>query len=233
MNVLVIELRNGATFTMPTEFAVLGLLLDGPKHGYELARRFSPETPLGEICRLEMSNLYAILKKQEQAGNIEAELESQGARPPKRTFHLTDQGRAAFMEWVRAPVDRTREVRFDFLVKLYFARQLGSDDVSSLISQQLEVCRSMLDNLKASQESDNKEAQSSSFYSYDDDNDDFDNRVRRTHPRPHEHERNRDLTPEEETFFRLVIELRIKQTVAVVEWLEASRQELAGGYRYA
>ncbi len=218
---------------MPTDYAVLGLLLDGPKHGYELARRFSPETPLGEICHLEMSNLYAILKKQEQAGNIEAELETQGARPPKRTFHLTDQGRAAFMEWVRAPVDRTREVRLDFVVKLYFARQLGPDDVSSLIGQQLEVCRSIMANLQADLENNGKAPQPANNYSYDDDDEDYSNRPRRTHPRPHEHERNRDLTPEEEVFFRLVLEMRIKQNQAIVDWLESSRQELAGGYRYA
>lgn len=219
---------------MPTEYAVLGLLLDGPKHGYELARRFSPETPLGEICHLEMSNLYAILKKQEQTGNIEAELETQGARPPKRTFHLTDQGRAAFMEWVRAPVDRTREVRLDFVVKLYFARQLGPDDVSSLIGQQLEVCRSILANLQADLENNGKAPQPANNYSYDDDDgDDYTNRPRRTHPRPHEHERNRDLTPEEEVFFRLVLEMRIKQNQAIVDWLESSRRELAGGYLYA
>jgi len=219
---------------MPTEYAVLGLLLDGPKHGYELARRFSPETPLGEICHLEMSNLYAILKKQEQASNIEAELETQGARPPKRTFHLTDQGRAVFMEWVRAPVDRTREVRLDFVVKLYFARQLGPDDVSSLIGQQLEVCRSIMANLQADLENNGKAPQPANNYNYGDDNDDdYSNHPRRTHPRPHEHERNRDLTPEEEVFFRLVLEMRIKQNQAIVDWLESSRQELAGGYHYA
>jgi DNA-binding PadR family transcriptional regulator len=219
---------------MPTEFAVLGLLLDGPKHGYELARHFSPETPLGEICHLEISNLYAVLKKQEQAGNIEAELEHQGARPPKRTFHLTDQGRAVFMEWVREPVDRNREVRLDFLIKLYFARQLGPDDVSALIGQQLEICRSTLDNLHTTLENrENKESQPANNFSYaNDDEEDYGNKPKRSHPRPHEHERNRDLTPEEELFFRLVLEMRIKQNEAIIAWLESSRRELAGGYNY-
>lgn len=218
---------------MPTDFAVLGLLLDGPKHGYELARRFSPETPLGEICHLGVSNLYAILKKQEQAGTIEAEVESQGGRPPKSTFHLTDKGRAKFMEWVRAPVERSKELRQDFMIKLYFARQLGSDDVDSLISQQLEACRSKLEQLQITMANIGKAPLPANPFSRDGEDEEEESRAsKRTHPRPHEHERNRDLSPEEELFFRLVIELQIKQNTAMIEWLETSRRELAGGVRY-
>ncbi len=223
---------------MPTEYALLGLLLDGPKHGYELARRFSPETALGEICHLEMSMLYALLKKQEKVEHIEAELESQGARPPKRIFHLTSLGRAAFMEWVRTPVGRSREIRLDFLVKMYFARQLGGDDVLALIDRQLEICMALLDRLQRgtgfnedADETMNISAGNYSGFDFnDDEDDDFSNRGnRRSHPRPSEHERNRDRTPQEEQFGGLVRELRIKQNESIIEWLRNSRREL-GGY---
>ena len=222
---------------MPTEYALLGLLLDGPKHGYELARRFSPETALGEICRLEMSMLYALLKKQEKVEHIEAELESQGSRPPKRIFHLTSIGRAAFMEWVRTPVGRAREIRLDFLVKLYFARQLGSDDVLALIDRQMEVCLSIQDRLQRGigLNEDNDDAMSLSVGNYsgfelDNEEEDLNNRGnRRSHPRPSEHERNRDRTPQEEQFASLVRELRLKQNEATMGWLRVSRREL-GGY---
>ncbi len=223
---------------MPTEYALLGLLLDGPKHGYELARRFSPETALGGICHLEMSMLYALLKKQEKAENIEAELESQGTRPPKRIFHLTAMGRAAFMEWVRSPVGRSREIRLDFLVKLYFARQLGVDDVLALIDRQLEVCTALLDRLERGQnlneDADDSLTISAGNYSgfdyYDDEQSDLNNRGKgRSHPRPNEHERYRDPTPEEEQFAAFVQQLRIKQNEAIVEWLRATRREF-GGY---
>lgn len=219
---------------MPTEYALLGLLLDGPKHGYELARRFSPETALGEICHLEMSMLYALLKKQEKAQNIEAELESQGARPPKRIFHLTAIGRADFMEWVRTPVGRSREIRLDFLVKLYFARQLGDDDVLALIDRQLEVCQALLDRLQRglsfNEDADETLTISAGNYSgfdFDDDEEDLNNRAgRRSHPRPSEHERNRDRTPQEEHFAMLVNQLRVRQNEAIIEWLRESRREL-------
>jgi DNA-binding PadR family transcriptional regulator len=222
---------------MSSEFALLGLLLDGPKHGYELARRFSPETPLGDICHLEMSMLYALLKKQEKAGYIEAQLESQGTRPPKRIFHLTDLGRAAFMDWVRAPVSRTPEIRLDFLVKLYFARQLGSDDVGALIGRQIEVCRTLLDRLQRGENvGDDPEdifqgsvAGNYSSFDFEDEENEPSPR-KRSHPRPNEHERNRELSAEEEQFFKLVRELRIKQNQAIIEWLQESRRVLSGDY---
>lgn len=222
---------------MSSEFALLGLLLDGPKHGYELARRFSPETPLGAICPLEMSMLYALLKKQEKAGFIEPQLESQGTRPPKRVFHLTNLGRAAFMDWVRAPVARTPEIRLDFLVKLYFARQLGSDDVGALIARQIEVCRTLLDKLQRGEGLDDDEDSfkasvigNYSSFDFDEEESENSHRGKRSHPRPNEHERNRDLTPEESQFFKLVTELRIKQNQAIVEWLQESRRVLSGDY---
>ncbi len=220
---------------MPTEYALLGLLLDGPKHGYELARRFAPETALGEICRLEMSMLYALLKKQEKVDHIEAELESQGARPPKRIFHLTPLGRAAFMEWVRTPVGRSREIRLDFLVKLYFARQLGDDDVLALIDRQLEVCMALLDRLERgislTEDAEEVMAVSAGNYSgfdfYDDDQADLNGKgSRRSHPRPTERELRSRSNPEEEQFAVLVQQLRIKQNEAIIEWLRASRREL-------
>lgn len=223
---------------MSSEFALLGLLLDGPKHGYELARRFAPETPLGDICPLEMSMLYALLKKQEKAGYIEPQLESQGARPPKRTFHLTDLGRAAFMDWVRAPVARNPEIRLDFLVKLYFARQLGSDDVGALIGRQIEVSRSLLERLQQGdglpdEGEDGFQSNLAGNYSnFDLEEEEIENngRGKRSHPRPSVYELNREPSPEEQKFFKLVTELRIKQNRAIIEWLQESRRALSGDY---
>lgn len=226
-----------ATEPMPTEYALLGLLLDGPKHGYDLARRFAPETALGEICRLEMSMLYALLKKQEKMGNIEAELESQGPRPPKRIFHLTADGRASFMEWVRTPVSRLRDIGRDFLIKLYFAWLLGDDDVLALIDRQTELCRTLLERfeqgLTLSDDADDEVPQPSDSYSsygYDDDEIIYNRAApKRSHPRPNEHELVRERTPREEQFSSIVRQQRIRQAEAAIEWLKQSRRDF-GGY---
>jgi DNA-binding PadR family transcriptional regulator len=221
---------------MPTEYAVLGLLMDGSKHGYELARRFAPETALGTICHLEMSMLYAILKKLEKLDYIEAELQAQGNRPPKRVFNLTGIGRAAFIEWVRSPVGRVRDIQPDFLTKLFFAQQLGTDDVGALIGRQIEICRQLVERLQQGGvlNEDAEDALDLSAGNYSGLNfgeeEDLTPRGKRSHPRPSENELTREMTPEEKEYVSLVTNLRLRQIEAVIDWLQQTRRSLAGGY---
>lgn len=132
----------------PAEYALLGLLERQPMHGYEVFQQFQGGI-LGQIVRLEMSQMYAYLKKLERLGYIEADLETQGARPPRKIFHLTGRGRATFHEWLTTPVERPREIRLLFLLKLYFAQALIPDRLSDLVEQEIAACQRFLDHLEA------------------------------------------------------------------------------------
>jgi PadR family transcriptional regulator, regulatory protein AphA len=132
----------------PAEYALLGLLWDGPRHGYELHHAFAPDQELGAICHLELSQLYAFLKKLEALGYLESTLEPQEGRPPRRMVGLTRTGRHLFRQWVQAPVPRPREVRLLFLLKLYFARTFGTATTLTLITRQIEACAAFLTKLQ-------------------------------------------------------------------------------------
>ena len=41
------------------DYALLGLLMVGPRHGYELAPHFAPDGDLGWVCTLRLPRLYA------------------------------------------------------------------------------------------------------------------------------------------------------------------------------
>lgn len=126
---------------MPAEHAILGLLAqsaDGA-HGYDLARNFSVDEPLGAIVRLEPGMLYHHLKKLDKAGWVTATIEQQGTRPPRQVYQLTDEGRAELRRWLTEPVERTREIRLDFLVKLFFAQRTESALAEELIAHQRET----------------------------------------------------------------------------------------------
>ncbi len=133
----------------PAEYALLGLLWNGPRHGYELHRFFAGDQELGAICRLEQSQLYAFLKKLEHLGYLESTLEPQEGRPPRRVVGLSSKGRQVFRQWVEAPTPRPREVRLLFLLKLYFARSFGAETILTLISRQIEACQTFLNKVKA------------------------------------------------------------------------------------
>jgi PadR family transcriptional regulator AphA len=132
----------------PAEYAILGLLQRQPMHGYEMFQQFQGGI-LGQIVHLEMSQMYAFLKKLDRLEYIEAEVEPQGVRPPRRNFHLTEQGRAAFQNWLMTPVERPREIRVQFLLKLYFAQLLAPDQLPHLIDQEVDACQKFLNHLES------------------------------------------------------------------------------------
>src|SRR2546421_6636357 len=108
----------------PARHALLGLLLDGPCHGYVLARRFAPGTALGDVMHLGASHLYALLARLERDGLVAGERQEAGSRPPRRVYHLTEAGREVALRWIDEPVARPRDVLLDFPLKLYLARHL-------------------------------------------------------------------------------------------------------------
>ena len=130
---------------MPAEHAILGLLAleDGDRrgYGYDLARHFGDGQPLAEVFRLEPGMLYHHLKKLARVGWVDAAVEPQGARPPRRLYRLTPTGRAELHRWLGEPVAHTREIRLEFLVKLFFARRLDPARADRLLTEQLDTCR--------------------------------------------------------------------------------------------
>lgn len=118
------------------EYALLGLLREGPRHGYALAAAFRPEGRLGVALRLKMSQMYAYLRKLERQGLLVAREEAApDARRPRHVFTLTTDGERAFDEWLAMPVRATREVRLAFLVKLAFALRDPSAALALVVRQ--------------------------------------------------------------------------------------------------
>ncbi len=126
------------------EIALLGFLLDGPQHGYQLHQMISDPTGLGLIWHLKQSQLYALLAKLEKDGFTNSTLQSQDPHPPRRVFELTSLGREAFMDWVSSPVTTPRLIRQEFLAKLYFVSKKNADMVRQLIDKQCSVCQRWL-----------------------------------------------------------------------------------------
>jgi DNA-binding PadR family transcriptional regulator len=130
------------------EYALLGLLREGPAHGYRLAEAFAPEGRLSPLLRLKMSQLYAYLHKLERQGWLWAEQEP-GTVRPRRVFALTADGERAFDRWLAQPVSATRDVRLDFLVKLAFAMERTPAEAVALLARQRTATSARLARLRA------------------------------------------------------------------------------------
>src|SRR2546423_1684417 len=81
------------------EPAVLLLLAEGPRHGYELIESL-PEL-VGEE-RVDVGNLYRFLRTLEEDGIVESEWSADLPGPARRTYRLTDTGRTLLRRWADA-----------------------------------------------------------------------------------------------------------------------------------
>ncbi|MEA3375614.1 MAG: PadR family transcriptional regulator [Chloroflexota bacterium] len=133
---------------LPLEEAFLGFVTREPMHGYNLHQRVEDE--LGVIWYMGMSNIYGALKRLEQAGHVESTLRLQEGRPPRKVYRITPAGRRSFLDWVRRPIPTMRDIRVEFLAKLYFFRALGLEGAEELIVAQEPVCRERVERLEQS-----------------------------------------------------------------------------------
>jgi len=108
-------------------------------HGYELGR--SIEEGFGSsLWRIATSQLYAVLHRLEEAGWATAHVEASEARPTRKVYAVTDEGRRTFETWVNAPVPHLRDMRVEFLAKIYFLLRRGAKEyVEGLLRLQREV----------------------------------------------------------------------------------------------
>ncbi len=133
----------------PVEYAILGLLWQAPRHGYQLASEFLSDAPLAAAVPIGLHDLYPALKRLDSLSLIEGQLTPQESRPPRRVYHLTTSGRDEFWRWLNQPVRRNREIRLDFVLKLYFSRQIPEHDTAGLVAAQLAACRDQLSRLES------------------------------------------------------------------------------------
>lgn len=139
------------------EFTILGMIArntrtEGHVHGYDLHRQML-EGPVARIIRLEPGMLYHYLKKLAKRELITTTVEHQEGRPDRHLHALSDTGRAAFDEWIGAPVQATREMRIDFLLKLWFTRTLDPERSDELVRNQRAIIQGLIDSLESQQRS--------------------------------------------------------------------------------
>jgi len=94
-----------------TEPALLLLLREKPAHGYDLLERLPELT--GET-RVEMGNLYRLLRALEEEGVVSSEWDAGSPGPAKRRYALTEHGLRLLEHWVDA-LRRSQERTQGFL----------------------------------------------------------------------------------------------------------------------
>lgn len=102
-----------------TSYAILGLLSQGPKSGYEIKQVV--EKTISHFWKESYGHLYPTLSRLMAEGLVRREAEGGRHTRERQRYHLTDGGRAALAAWLAAPVE-PEGTRNELALKLYFGQ---------------------------------------------------------------------------------------------------------------
>ena len=121
---------------MSVRHAILGLLAQRPRHGYDLRAAFSAVVGGDENWDVKPAQIYTTLERLEEAGLVRCTSDmGEGAEPSRRIYAITPQGDAVLREWFASGVVPEHQ-RDEFFVKLMTALVSGEADTSRLVQTQ-------------------------------------------------------------------------------------------------
>ncbi|HSA57459.1 MAG TPA: PadR family transcriptional regulator [Gemmatimonadaceae bacterium] len=100
-----------------TEFAILGLLADGPRSGYDIRKEVQETLP--HFWNESVGHIYPMLHRLHGRGLVSRMTEPGEGKPARHVYHITEDGLAELREWLAAPVEPTPP-RLEILLKLFF-----------------------------------------------------------------------------------------------------------------
>lgn len=131
-------------------YILLGLLSKKKMTGYELNQSFKNE--IGEFWQAKHSQIYPELARMEERGIIKHEVEITGMKLEKKVYQLTDEGKALLNEWIRTPTNELPVNRDEFVLKLYFVKDVNDPMLREIIEQQRDLHEEKRAHLLARQE---------------------------------------------------------------------------------
>jgi DNA-binding PadR family transcriptional regulator len=108
--------------------ALLALLSEGPKYGFQLAQDFAAGT--GEMWPLNTGQVYTTLQRLERDDLVESDNGSEEGQ--QKDFRITESGRRELDEWLRTPPDTSSPPRDELVIKILVALRVPGVNVAEL-----------------------------------------------------------------------------------------------------
>ncbi len=126
---------------MSLKHALLGILTISPMTGYQLKQFF--DASVQHIWNAELSQIYPTLKQMEAERLVRKTVEIQDARPNRKVYHITQEGRAELRRWMRESPPAT-SIRDPFLIRVFFGTEIPPEDMLILLRRQMEEHQKLL-----------------------------------------------------------------------------------------
>jgi DNA-binding PadR family transcriptional regulator len=129
---------------MYIEILILEQLRDRPRHGYEI--RKTVERVLG--FGLNSNTLYPALKRFEEMGAVQREVEHQEGRPDRHVYRLTDVGHEVFEDLLREFPPEVAKDDNEFQVRVAFFHLLDPGARQEILAARQAVIEGKLGHLE-------------------------------------------------------------------------------------
>ena len=120
---------------MSVRHAILGLLAQRPRHGYELRRGFEALAGGEQLWEVKPAQIYSTLARLAEGGLVQQESVEQDGGPEKHIYTLTPAGQAELDAWFQSSVAGEHQ-RDEFFIKLLVCLAVGSVNPFRLIQVQ-------------------------------------------------------------------------------------------------
>ena len=125
---------------MAVKDALLALLAEEPKHGYELKAQFDAAT--GESWPLNIGQVYTTLQRLERDGLVATD--GQPDEGGRQKYCLTAAGREHLTTWIEEPIEQKLALRDEVSMKVLIAIDTRIDDPVAVISRQRDAAMAAL-----------------------------------------------------------------------------------------
>lgn len=118
-----------------TEHAVLGILCEGPSHGFAISKQLEADSEVGSVFTVPRSLVYRALDRLVESGHGRQVTTEKGSGPKRAIHKTTARGRREHRRWLYEPVGHIRDMRIEFLLKLTLLRRANSSPLTLIRAQ--------------------------------------------------------------------------------------------------
>lgn len=129
------------------ELVILGLLMEGPHHGYQI-QQLIRQRHMDQYINLATSSMYKTLIRLEREGFVESHTERVGARPERRVYHITPEGEEYLKGLIRETLNEIQPYYDPLYAALTFAHYIPTEEVIVALERRREHYRGVLQHLK-------------------------------------------------------------------------------------
>ena len=128
------------------ELILLGLLKEGPKHGYDIKTRIKEILAL--FAGIELKSIYYPLRVLEKKGIVEKRTTKSGKRPQRYVYKLTKKGELRFENLLNKSFLDFKRPQFSLDLSLYFLKFIDPNSAQRRLRGRIFILNRIVKGLK-------------------------------------------------------------------------------------